>query len=40
MTITGISRSAILAIIGLFIAGAFVLSKVDEEEGMRARCEA
>jgi MFS transporter, UMF1 family len=34
--ITGSSRSAILAIIGLFIAGAFVLSKVDEAEGVRA----
>jgi len=33
---TGSSRSAILAIIGLFLAGAFVLSLVDEEEGMRA----
>ena len=34
--LTGNSRAAILAIIGLFIAGAFVLSKVDEAEGMRA----
>jgi UMF1 family MFS transporter len=34
--LTGNSKSAILAIIGLFIAGAFVLSRVDEEEGMRA----
>ena len=34
--VTGSSRSAILAIIGLFIAGAWVLSLVDEEEGMRA----
>jgi UMF1 family MFS transporter len=34
--VTGSSRAAILAIIGLFIAGAFVLSLVDEEEGTRA----
>jgi len=34
--ITGSSRAAILAIIGLFIAGALVLSLVDEEEGTRA----
>ncbi|HWI17636.1 MAG TPA: MFS transporter [Vicinamibacterales bacterium] len=34
--VTGSSRSAILAIIGLFLAGAFVLSLVDEKEGMRA----
>jgi UMF1 family MFS transporter len=34
--LTGSSRTAILAIIGLFVAGAFVLSLVDEEEGMRA----
>ena len=34
--ITGSSRSAILAIIGLFIAGALVLSRVDEAEGVRA----
>jgi UMF1 family MFS transporter len=34
--ITGSSRAAILAIIGLFIAGAAVLSQVDEAEGMRA----
>jgi UMF1 family MFS transporter len=34
--VTGSSRSAIIAIIGLFLAGAFVLSKVDEEEGVRA----
>ena len=33
---TGSSRSAILAIIGLFVAGAAVLSKVDEAEGIRA----
>ena len=31
--LTGNSRAAILAIIGLFIAGAFVLSLVDEAEG-------
>jgi MFS transporter, UMF1 family len=34
--LTGRSQSAILAILGLFIAGAWVLSKVDEEEGVRA----
>jgi MFS transporter, UMF1 family len=34
--ITGSSRTAILAILTLFIAGAFVLSFVDEQEGMRA----
>jgi MFS transporter, UMF1 family len=34
--ITGSSRTAILAIIGLFLAGAFVLSLVDETEGTRA----
>jgi UMF1 family MFS transporter len=33
--ITGNSRAAILAIILLFVAGAFVLSKVDEVEGAR-----
>jgi UMF1 family MFS transporter len=33
--VTGSSRAAILAIIGLFLAGAFVLSMVDEEEGTR-----
>lgn len=34
--ITGSSRTAILAILILFIAGAAVLSQVDEAEGMRA----
>ena len=34
--LTGNSKSAILAILGLFVAGAFVLSKVDEKEGERA----
>lgn len=34
--ITGSSHAAILAIIGLFIAGGFVLSMVDEAEGIRA----
>jgi UMF1 family MFS transporter len=34
--VTGSSRAAILAIIGLFIAGAYVLSLVNEEEGTRA----
>ncbi|HEX8027285.1 MAG TPA: MFS transporter [Vicinamibacterales bacterium] len=33
---TGSSHSAIIAILGLFLAGAFVLSKVDEAEGVRA----
>jgi len=34
--ITGNSKSALLAILGLFVAGAWVLSRVDEAEGMRA----
>jgi UMF1 family MFS transporter len=34
--LTGRSQTAILAILGLFVAGAWVLSKVDEEEGVRA----
>jgi MFS transporter, UMF1 family len=34
--LTGSSHSAILAILGLFVAGAAVLSMVDEQEGMRA----
>lgn len=34
--LTGSSRPAILGVIGLFIAGGFVLSRVDEKEGMRA----
>ncbi len=34
--LTGSSSSAILAILGLFVAGAWVLSMVDEEEGIRA----
>jgi len=34
--ITGSSRTAVLAILILFIAGAAVLSQVDEAEGMRA----
>jgi UMF1 family MFS transporter len=34
--VTGSSRTAILAIIGLFIAGGLVLSRVDEAEGTRA----
>jgi UMF1 family MFS transporter len=38
--VTGNSRAAILAIIGLFIAGAFVLSLVNEEEGTRAAASA
>ena len=35
-TLTGSSRTAILGIVALFVAGAFVLSLVDEEEGTRA----
>jgi UMF1 family MFS transporter len=38
--VTGNSRAAILAIIGLFIAGGFVLSLVNEEEGTRAAASA
>ena len=34
--VTGSSRTAILAIVGLFVAGALVLSRVDEVEGIRA----
>jgi UMF1 family MFS transporter len=34
-TITGSSRTAILGILILFVAGGYVLSLVDEEEGMR-----
>jgi UMF1 family MFS transporter len=34
--VTGTSQSAILAILGLFVAGAWVLSLVDEAEGERA----
>jgi UMF1 family MFS transporter len=34
--LTGTSSTAILAILGLFVAGAIVLSYVDEAEGMRA----
>jgi UMF1 family MFS transporter len=37
--VTGNSKSAILAILGLFVAGAAVLSMVDEKEGMRAAAE-
>jgi MFS transporter, UMF1 family len=36
IALTGSSRSAVLFIITFFIAGAFVLSRVDEEEGIRA----
>lgn len=38
--VTGNSRAAILAILGLFVAGAWVLSLVDEEEGERAAASA
>ncbi len=34
--LTGSSRSAVLFIIAFFAAGAFLLSKVDEQEGVRA----
>ena len=34
--LTGTSQSAMLAILGLFVAGAWVLSLVDEAEGERA----
>jgi UMF1 family MFS transporter len=36
VTMTGSSKTAILAILGFFVAGAWVLSLVDEEEGTRA----
>ena len=40
VAVTGSSRTAILAIIGLFVAGALVLSLVDEAEGTRAAASA
>ena len=40
VAVTGSSRTAILAIIGLFVAGAFVLSLVNEDEGTRAAASA
>jgi UMF1 family MFS transporter len=36
VALTGSSRSAVLVILLFFVAGAWVLSLVDEEEGMRA----
>src|SRR5688572_12631099 len=36
VVLTGNSKSAILAILGLFVAGAWVLSLVDEQAGERA----
>ena len=36
VTISGTSHAAIIAILGFFVAGAWVLSLVDEEEGIRA----
>ena len=36
VTLTGSSKVAILVILGFFVAGAWVLSLVDEEEGTRA----
>lgn len=40
VAMTGLSRSAVLAIILFFVAGALLLSLVNEEEGMRAAEEA
>ncbi len=36
VTLTGSSHAAIIAILGFFLAGAYVLSLVDEDEGIRA----
>jgi UMF1 family MFS transporter len=36
VAITGSSRTAVLVIILFFVAGAWILSLVDEEEGVRA----
>jgi len=36
VTLTGSSHAAIIAILGFFVAGAWVLSMVDEEAGIRA----
>jgi UMF1 family MFS transporter len=36
VTISGTSHAAIIAILGFFVAGAWVLSLVDEEEGIKA----
>jgi len=36
VTLTGNSHAAIIAILGFFVAGAYVLSLVNEEEGIRA----
>jgi len=36
VTITGNSHAAIIAILGFFVAGAWVLSMVNEEEGIQA----
>ena len=36
VTLTGSSKAALIAILGFFVAGAWVLSLVDEDEGMRA----
>ena len=36
VTMTGSSKAAIIAILGFFVAGAWVLSLVDEEAGIRA----
>lgn len=40
VTMTGSSKTAIIAILGFFVAGAWVLSLVDEEAGIRAAQEA
>jgi UMF1 family MFS transporter len=36
VALTGSSRSAVLGILAFFVAGAALLSLVDEEEGVRA----
>jgi len=36
VTLTGSSHAAIIVILGFFVAGAGVLSLVDEEAGIRA----
>ena len=36
VTLTGSSKAAIIAILGFFVAGAWVLSMVNEEEGIQA----
>jgi UMF1 family MFS transporter len=36
VALTGSSRSAVLGILAFFVAGAALLSLVDEKEGVRA----